>query len=303
MNECDASGAQVNPRRLPALQPRRPSKTSKLENLLLSDPNRVKVVRKNIDHQSGKLLVKPAKLVPITDHTHVTDNVKVYRKKHICLKPKSRYNTSVGQNTLSDRLQASNPTFHGAVKRTATRSQPVMLEQQPNNPNLSAPMLDLTVDSSSGSSIGSNGGLQVVQDFTPVEKQQKFQNDSPPIKFAHQPKRTSQHQNSKSATLSSPTCSTTKLPSSSTSSHPQTTHCATSSPTTDSFDKFPGLSPTNPRIMISSPEIVSPQGLVHPSHSASSEPHSSYPSLSLPAQPVLDDSETVRTSLRSKKPT
>ena len=33
-------GAHVNPRRLAALQPRRPTKTSKLENLRLSDPNR-----------------------------------------------------------------------------------------------------------------------------------------------------------------------------------------------------------------------------------------------------------------------
>ena len=161
-------------------------------------------------------------------------------------------------------------------------------------------MVDLTVDSSSKSSVGSNGGLQVVQESSPLEKRQRLQYDSPPVKFAHQPKPTSQHHTSTSATFSSPTVSTAQIPSSSTSSHPQTTHCATSSPTTATFDKFPGLSPTNPGINISSPEIVSS---VHPSHSASSEPHSSYPSLSLPAQPVVDDSETFRTSLCSKKPT
>ena len=136
------------------------------------------------------------------------------------------------------------------------------------------------MDSSSESSIGSNGGLQVVQGSIPIEKRQKLQYGSPPDTFANLPKPTSQHQNSKSATLSSPTVSTAKLPSSSASSHPQTTYCATILPTTDSFDKFPGLSPTNPGITISSPEIASPKDIVHPSHSASSEAHSSYPSLS-----------------------
>ena len=42
-------GAQTSSRRLPALQPRRPTKTSKLENFLLSDPSRVRVFRKIID--------------------------------------------------------------------------------------------------------------------------------------------------------------------------------------------------------------------------------------------------------------
>ena len=41
-SECKSGstppGAQTSSRRLPALQPRRPTKTSKLENLLLSDP-------------------------------------------------------------------------------------------------------------------------------------------------------------------------------------------------------------------------------------------------------------------------
>ena len=130
----------------------------------MSDPNRVKVFRKIIDHQSGKPLYKLAKLkiVRVTDHTYVTDNGKVYRKNHICLKPNSRSTISVAPNTLGDRLQASNTTSRGAVKRPGTRSQPVMLEQRPNNPNLSAPMVDLTVDSSIESSVGSNGGLLAV---------------------------------------------------------------------------------------------------------------------------------------------
>ena len=47
-------GTQANSRRLPTLQPRRPTKTSKLEKLLLSYPSRVRVFRKIIDRQSGK---------------------------------------------------------------------------------------------------------------------------------------------------------------------------------------------------------------------------------------------------------
>ena len=85
-------GAQVSPRSLPALQPRRSSKTTKPENLPLTDPNRVKVFRKIIDRQSEKPLFKSAKLkvVHITDHTYVTHNGKVYRKNHNCLKFNSR---------------------------------------------------------------------------------------------------------------------------------------------------------------------------------------------------------------------
>ena len=50
------SGAQVSSRRAPVVQPRRLSRTSKLENILLSDRSRVKVFRKIIDRQSGKPL-------------------------------------------------------------------------------------------------------------------------------------------------------------------------------------------------------------------------------------------------------
>ena len=48
----------------------------------MSDPSRVKVFRKIIDRQSGKPLYKLTKLeiVRVTDHTHVTDNGKFYRK-------------------------------------------------------------------------------------------------------------------------------------------------------------------------------------------------------------------------------
>ena len=82
-------GAQASSRRLPALQPCRPTELSKLENLLLSDPSRVRVFRKNIDRQSGKPLCKIAKLkiTQITDHPYDTDKGKIYRKNHVYLKP------------------------------------------------------------------------------------------------------------------------------------------------------------------------------------------------------------------------
>ena len=42
-------GVPISSRKLPA----RPTKTSKLEKLLLSEPSRVRIFRKNIDRQSG----------------------------------------------------------------------------------------------------------------------------------------------------------------------------------------------------------------------------------------------------------
>ena len=61
------------------------------------------------------------------------------------------------------------------------------------------------------------------------------------------------------------------------------------------------LPPLLPRLMV--PDGVSSEGLIQPSQGALSEPRSSYPSLSLPAQPMVDNSEAVRASSRSKKPT
>ena len=78
---------QASSRQLPTLQPRRSTKTSKLENLVLSDPSRVRVFRKIIDRQSGKLLYKNSKfkITQITDTTSVTDKGKVYRKTMFAL--------------------------------------------------------------------------------------------------------------------------------------------------------------------------------------------------------------------------
>ena len=55
--------------------------------------------------------------------------------------------------------------------------------------------------------------------------------------------------------------------------------------------------------MVSSPEKEVSKHLNLGSHSASSDLSSSCPSLSLAAQPVVDDAESVRMSHRSKKPT
>ena len=59
----------------------------------------------------------------------------------------------------------------------------------------------------------------------------------------------------------------------------------------------------NARSEYSSPVDVAPEAFVQPAQHVPPESNSSYPSLSLPAQPVVADSEAVRTSSRSKKAT
>ena len=128
--------AQASVHRLPTLQPRRQSKTSKLETLLLSDSSRVRVFRKIVDRQSGKPLFKLAKfkITHITDHTYVTDKGKVYRKNHVCLKPNFRNNISATQSTLGNRLQTPGPSSRSRGKKPVTRlSQPTLLEKRPED--------------------------------------------------------------------------------------------------------------------------------------------------------------------------
>ena len=146
-------GTQGGSKQTPVVQPTRPSRTSKLENLLLSDPGRVKVFRKIIDRQSGKPLYKLTKfkIVRVTDHTYINENGKVYQKNHICLKPNYRPIVLVAPNTIGARARTSGSTSREAAKRLITRSQPTLLEQRPLNPSLSTPMVDLTVDSSNDS--------------------------------------------------------------------------------------------------------------------------------------------------------
>ena len=65
----------------------------------------------------------------------------------------------------------------------------------------------------------------------------------------------------------------------------------------------PEVCTTSHDITVSSPEKEVSKDSNHPPHSESSDLPSSHPSLSLPAQPVVDDAESVRTSHRSKKRT
>ena len=144
-----------------------------------------------------------------------------------------------------------------------------MLEQRPENPGLTNQIVvDLAADSSSEGSSGSNH-LQVVRESTPVEKRLKLHNDSPPVTFAH--------------TADS-------------SAQPLNTGSATPSPPTAPAAQITGSGPADPRIEFLPPDGVSSEAFVHSSQNALSEPHSSYPSFSLPAHPVVGDSEAVRTS-------
>ena len=297
-------GTQVNSRRAPIVQPTRLSRTSKLKNLLLSDPGRVKVFRKIIDRQSGKPLYKLTKfkIVRVTDHTYITDKGKVYRKNHICLKPNYRPAILVAPNTIGDRAQDTSSTSRGAAKRPVTRSQPVLLEQRPINHSLSTPIVDLTVDSSSESSIGSNNDRQVTRNSVTTGKRQRFQCDSPPVRFAHHSASTSTPHSSTHATHSRNVVSTQQPVGSFISPQPGTLHRAVSSSYTRPME-LPEVSTSSPDITVSSPEKEVSKDSNPPSPSASSHMPSSYPSLSVPAQPVVDDAESVGTSHRSQKPT
>ena len=195
-----------------------------------------------------------------------------------------RLSRTIAPNTIADRIQASNSTSRGAVSA------------------LSTPMVDLTVDSSSESSIGSNNGRQVARDSITTGKRQRFQCDSPPVRFAHQFASTSTPHTSTRATYSRNIDSTQQPDVSFALPQPRSSHHAVSSSTTHPAGP-PEVSTSRPQSMVSSPEKEVSKDMTLPSHSASSELPSSYPSLSLPAQPVVDDAESVRTSHRSKKPT
>ena len=259
--------------RLPTLQSRRQSKTSKLETLLLSDPSRVRVFRKIVDRQSSKPLFKLAKfkITRITDHTYVTDKGKVYQKNHVCLKPNFRNNISATQSTLGDRLQSPGPSSRNGGKKPVTRSfQPNLLKKRPDDTSVSQPVVvDLTIDSSSEGSSGQNT-LPVVREYTPVEKRPRIQDNLSPVTFADS-----------SFPLN-------QSPMDTLASSPRITQ---------------SVNPTvaNARSEYSSPANVAPEGFVQPAQHVSSDSNSSYPSLSLRAQPILDDSKAVRTSSRSKK--
>ena len=132
-------------------------------------------------------------------------------------------------------------------------------------------VVDLTIDSSSEGFSGQNT-LQVVRESTPVEKRPRLQDNLLPVTFAD----SSFHLNQS----------------------PMNT-LVSSPPITQS------VNPTvaNARSEYSSPADVVREGFVQPAQHKPPDSDSSYPSLSLPAQPIVDDSEAVRTSSRSKKAT
>ena len=131
--------------------------------------------------------------------------------------------------------------------------------------------MDLSADSSSEGSSGQNT-LQVVRESTPVEKRPRLQDYLPPVTLADLS--SIPNQSPKDTIVSSP-------------------------PITQS------VHPTvvNARSEFSLPADVYSEGFVQPAQHVPSESYSSYSSLSLPAQPVVDDSEVARTSSRSKKAT
>ena len=264
--------AQDTVRRLPTLQPRRQSKTSKLETLLLSDPTRVRVFRKIIDRQSGKPLFKLAKfkITRVTDHTYVTDKGKVYRKNHVCLKPNYN-NISATHYTLGDRLQTSSSKSGG--KKPCTRaSNPKLLEKRPANTSASYPaVVDLTADSSSESPPVQHA-LQETRTSTPMEKRLRLQDESPPVTFG-----------SSSLTPGPSSMDTSVDPSLTIQPSESTTWAA-------------GSRPVPLDVVESESPIVRGKG-------AQADPYSSLPSLSQPAQPTTDDLEGTRASSRSKKAT
>ena len=150
--------------------------------------------------------------------------------------------------------------------------------------------------------IGSNNNRQVAQDSITTGKHQRFQCDSPPVRFVRQFASTSTPHSSTHATHSRNIDSTQQPVGSFVSPQPGTLHRAVSSSSTRPMEP-PEVSTSSPDIMVLSPEKEVSKDLNPPSHSASSDLPSSYPSLSLPAQPVVDGAESVKTSHRSKKPT
>ena len=163
-------------------------------------------------------------------------------------------------------------------------------------------MVDLTADFSSENSFGLNNGLQEARDSVTTGKRQRFQCDSPPVRFARQFASTSTSHSSTHATHSRNIDSTQQPVGSFVSPQSGTLHRDVSSSSTRPMEP-PKVGTSSPELMVSSPEKEVSKDLNPPSHSASSDLPSSYPSLSLPAQPVVDDAESVRTSHRSKKPT
>ena len=168
--------------------------------------------------------------------------------------------------------------------------------------SLSTPMVGLTIDSSSESSFGSNNGRQGTRNSTTTGKRQRFQCDSPPVRFARQLASTSTPHSFTHTTTSRNIDSTQPPDGSFVSPQPRTVHRAVPASSTPPAEP-PEVIASGPEYMVSSPRKEVSKDLNPASHSTPLELSSSYPSLSLPAQPVADNAEPVRASHRSKKPT
>ena len=128
----------------------------------------MKLFRKIIDRQSGKLLFEAAdfKITGITDATYTTDKGRVFGKNHVCLKPNFHYDISASQNTLGTRLPAT--TTATAANRIVPLSQPCLLE-----PRLANLWLN---------SFGSNNP-QLIRESIPVNERPRPSSGSPPVTF------------------------------------------------------------------------------------------------------------------------
>ena len=117
----------------------------------------------------------------------------------------------------------------------------------------------------------------MLRNTSPADKRLKLQEDSPLVTFAH------------------PSNTTTQLPTS--------VSTPVSPPTAPPAAQIFGSDPASPRVEFETPDGVSSEAPLRPSQETISKLRSSYPSFSLPAQPVVDDQEAVRASSRNKKPT
>ena len=114
-------------------------------------------------------------------------------------------------------------------------------------------MVDLTAESSSEASIGSNNDCQVARDSVTTGKRQRFMCDSPPVRFARQFASTPTPHSSTHATHSRNIDSTQQPVGSFVSPQPGTLYRAVSSSSTRPMEP-PEISTSCPDIMVSSPE-------------------------------------------------
>ena len=175
--------------------------------------------------------------------------------------------------TLGDRLQSSGISSKSGGKKPVTRaSHLTLLKKRPANTSVSLPaVVDLTVDSSNESPPDQHASHET-RISTPMEKRLRLHDESLPVTFGNSFLTPGQS--------SMDTCV----------SLPPITQPVVPSTLAAGLHQLPL-------------DVVDSEGPVLPGKSAQADPYSSLPSLSLPAQPVTDDSEGTRTSSRSKRAT